>query len=93
MTLKELPKSLATVGAPLEKPIEIPNTFDPNYEENDTKKIRAAYPEATACLTDAGIQSMYSEWSEREYCASWLHMSRGVLEEFGRFAFHDEAQP
>lgn len=61
--------------------------FNENYEADDTLRIREAYPEATVFLTDAAIQGMYSEWSEREYCASWLNMTPGVLREFGRYAF------
>ena len=47
----------------------------------DILKIRAAIPELQG-YSDAQIQDMYSYWGEYYYCAGWLIVGDGVIEEF-----------
>jgi len=62
-------------------------TFKIEYPE-DISKLKAGIPELMD-VNDSLIQQMYAQWSEDYYCAGWLIMSEGTVEEFRSWLLSD----
>lgn len=50
----------------------------------DVRHIKGAIPEL-APLSDGAVAALYGHWSEDAYCAGWISISSGLLDDFAEF--------
>ncbi len=64
------------------------NRSYPIWYPEDINRLRESIPELNA--SSAGeIQEWYSDWSEEYFCAGWLILDEGVIQEFRGWILED----